>query len=141
MAKEGIGHGSADTVDKSNISQHFYIDPLRAKSTVKHDNVRYKTTFIEYIYWYWYLLNRINKLLVLFNIIAKAIFLLDSAKLLSKFQPVLFAWILNRKCNSTMTNVRLFVHLFASLSVTKPPATTFILHPSSFNLHPSFHDF
>ena len=46
MAKEGIGHGSADTVDKSNISQHFYIDPLRAKSTVKHDNVRYKT-----IYW------------------------------------------------------------------------------------------
>ena len=63
MAKEGIGHGSADTVDKSNISQHFYIDPLRAKSTVKHDNVRYKTIFIEYIYWYWYLLNRINKLI------------------------------------------------------------------------------
>ena len=50
MAKEGIGHGSADTVDKSNISQHFYIDPLRAKSTVKHDNVRYKTIYIEYIY-------------------------------------------------------------------------------------------
>ena len=49
MAKEGIGHGSADTVDKSNISQHFYIDPLRAKSTVKHDNVRYKTMYWIYI--------------------------------------------------------------------------------------------
>ena len=80
MAKEGIGHGSADTVDKSNISQHFYIDPLRAKSTVKHDNVRYKTIFIEYIYIdidiYW--IELINYYYYSSNISAKAILFLAS---------------------------------------------------------------